>query len=85
MSDASKSWVKYFGDGAYRIVLVHMAGDRKVTFLNLHWINPLNGNMCLFIFAWPRRDNYWARWRYTSFTRTNECRHFLFAAQKVFW
>lgn len=60
-------------------------GSDEMSSLHLHWVNPINGNRCGFVWAWPRRDNLWSRWRYESFSKTGQYVAWKQSRQVVFW
>jgi hypothetical protein len=82
-----KSWMLTIGryDGWFFCLQKNMPEHMVTNRVSFHWKIPFRNSKHRFIFAWPRRDNRWARWRYEAFTQSGEVIAWKVSPQKVFW
>lgn len=72
------------GQKDFRFCLIKRGPD-DMSSVRLHWTGPLKRRRYSFVFAWPRRDNKWARWRYDVFEKTGEYVNGYVSPQVVMW
>jgi hypothetical protein len=72
------------GRDDWRATLIWRQSRTDMSSIHLHWVG-FCGNRHSFVFAWPRRDNRWARWRYTVFTKEGQCLVWNVSSQTVMW